>query len=94
MRGEAAKVAKNVLIKSISNGFRRFAVRYRFMIAQPVLDVVVSLHIPQSTSEQRHLKRTIVALDAREPDRGEIGINRGALGCFLSLIRESIHRYE
>ena len=76
MRGEAAKVAKNVLIiMAISDGLRRFSVRQGFITAQPVLDLVVSLSVPQSTPEQRHLKRIIVGLNA---GKHEIGINRGA----------------
>ena len=70
MRGEAAKVAKNMLIiMAISDGLRRFSVRYGFTTAQPVLDQVVSLYVPKSTSDQRYLKR----IDAKSWARAKLG---------------------
>lgn len=51
MRGEAARVAENVLISLALEAFDtrvcRFSVRYRFKIAQPLLVTVVSLCVPQ-----------------------------------------------
>ena len=48
MRGEAAKVTKNVLIiMAISEGLRRFfsGTGTGFIIAQPVLDLVLSVAV-------------------------------------------------